>query len=95
MRRIQFLYPAVLRDRDHVADPSTLNDMNDMKVDLLPNVGRACFISLVKQKGEQSEHESMYNCRTFFLVTCLICLKKEIAAGVDTKVSAEDGILKT
>lgn len=54
MRGIQFLYPAVLRDRNHVADPSTLNDKeSNMKVDLLPDVGKACFISLVKQKGKQ------------------------------------------
>lgn len=74
-----------------MADPSTLNDKkSNIKVDLLPDVGRACFISLVKQRGRQSEHESMNNSRAFFLGNCLSCLRKEMAAGVDTKVSAED-----
>ncbi len=72
-----------------MADPSALNDKeSNMKVDLLPDVGRACFISLVKQRGKQSEHESMNNSRTFFLGNCLSCLMKEMAAGVDTEVSA-------
>lgn len=76
-------------------DPGTLNDKeSNMKVDLLPDVGRACFISLVKQRGEQSEHESMHNSKTFFLRNSLNCVMKEMAAGVDAEVSAEDGILK-
>lgn len=62
-----------------------------MKVVLPPDVGRACFISLVKQKGKQSERESMNNSRTFFLGNCLSCLIKE-TAGVDAEVSGEEGI---
>lgn len=86
---IQFLYAAVPRDGDHVADPSMLNDKeSNMKVDLLPDVGKACFISLVKQRGKQSEHESMNNSRTFFLGNCLSCLLEKMAAGVETEVSA-------
>lgn len=55
-----------------MADPSALNDKeSNMKVDLLPDVGRTHFISLVKQRGRQSEHESMNNSRTFFLGNCL------------------------
>lgn len=49
-RGIQFLHPAVLKYRNHVVDHSMLNHkQSNMKVDLLPDVGRAHFISLGKQ----------------------------------------------
>lgn len=59
MKRIQYLYPVVLRDGVHVARPSTRNDKkSNIKVALLDAcsgqmLADLLFISLVKQRGKQ------------------------------------------